>query len=87
MDHYCVGPVCLVQIHDVKMRAEGGLKPGQVLCSAAVEEKAIMIVMGTRGMGKIRRTILGSVSDFVVHHASCPVVVCRQARDDQVKDE
>ncbi len=34
--------------------------------------------MGTRGMGTIRRTLLGSVSDYVVHHAHCPVTVCRQ---------
>ena len=29
------------------------------------------------GMGTMRRTILGSVSDYVVHHAHCPVTVCR----------
>lgn len=75
------------QITDVKMRAEGGLKPGQVLCSVAVEEKAVMIVMGTRGMGKLRRTILGSVSDFVIHHAACPVVVCRQAKEEESEME
>lgn len=32
--------------------------------------------MGSRGLGTIRRTILGSVSDYVVHHANVPVVVC-----------
>ena len=78
---------CCIQITDVQMRAEGGLKPGQVLCSVATEEKAVMIVMGTRGMGKVRRTILGSVSDFVIHHACCPVVVCRHARDAPDKNE
>merc|ERR1719394_2365613 len=36
-----------------------------------------MVVVGTRGTGKVRRTILGSVSDYLVHHAHCPVVVCR----------
>ncbi len=36
-----------------------------------------MIVTGSRGMGKVRRTILGSVSDYLVHHSICPVVVCR----------
>jgi len=62
---------------NVKLRCDGGMKPGQVVVNVANEEKADMIVMGTRGMGKIRRTILGSVSDYVVHHASCPVVICR----------
>ena len=37
-----------------------------------------MIVMGTRGMGVVRRTLLGSISDYVVHHAHCPVLVCRE---------
>lgn len=52
-------------------------KPGEVICRIAEEENAAMIVTGTRGMGKVRRTILGSVSDFLVNHAVCPVVVCR----------
>jgi len=60
------------------IRTEGGNKPGEVLVRVADEEKATMIVMGTRGLGKVRRTIMGSVSDFVVHHAHCPVIVCRQ---------
>ena len=61
---------------------EGGMKPGHVLVQVAVDEKATMIVMGTRGMGTVRRTILGSVSDYVVHHAHCPVVVCRQRKEE-----
>jgi nucleotide-binding universal stress UspA family protein len=52
-------------------------KPGELVCSTAKKEDATFIVMGTRGLGKIRRTILGSVSDYVVHHAHCPVTVCR----------
>ena len=52
-------------------------KPGEQITRIAEEENADMIVTGTRGMGKVRRTILGSVSDYLVHHAHCPVVVCR----------
>lgn len=68
-------------VKEVKVRSEGGMKPGQVICSIAADEKASMIVIGTRGMGKVRRTLLGSVSDYVVHHSTCPVVVCRKAAD------
>jgi nucleotide-binding universal stress UspA family protein len=53
-------------------------KPGEAIIEAARSENATMIVMGTRGMGTIRRTIMGSVSDYVVHHADIPVIICRQ---------
>jgi len=61
-----------------RIRSECGNKPGEVICRVAEEEEVTMIVLGTRGLGKVRRTIMGSVSDYVVHHAHCPVVVCRQ---------
>lgn len=74
---YIVSGFVRIQVENVQSRCEGGLKPGQVIVSVAAEEKATMIVMGTRGMGVIRRTILGSVSDYVIHHSSCPVIICR----------
>lgn len=45
------------------------------------EVKATYVVTGTRGQGKIRRTILGSVSDYIVHHSPVPVVVARHSKD------
>jgi nucleotide-binding universal stress UspA family protein len=36
-----------------------------------------LIVMGSRGLGGIRRALMGSVSDAVVRHAHCPVLVVR----------
>lgn len=37
------------------------------------------IVIGTRGRGGIKRALLGSVSDYVVRNAPCPVVVTTAA--------
>lgn len=52
-------------------------KPGEAIVQVAEEEGVNYVVTGTRGLGKMRRTIMGSVSDYVVHHAHCPVIVCR----------
>lgn len=40
-----------------------------------------LIVIGSRGLGGIRRALLGSVSDSVVHHAHCPVLVVRPGEE------
>jgi len=36
-----------------------------------------LLVVGSRGLGGIRRALIGSVSDSVVRHAHCPVMVIR----------
>jgi nucleotide-binding universal stress UspA family protein len=50
---------------------------GKSIVAAAEAERADMIVVGTRGLARAGRWLLGSVSDHVVHHASCPVLVVR----------
>jgi nucleotide-binding universal stress UspA family protein len=49
--------------------------PGPALCRFASETSANAIVVGTRGRGGFKRAVLGSVSDYVVRNAPCPVVV------------
>jgi nucleotide-binding universal stress UspA family protein len=44
----------------------------------AEEIEAGLIVMGSTGQGDIRRALLGSVSEFVVKHAHCPILVVRE---------
>jgi nucleotide-binding universal stress UspA family protein len=36
-----------------------------------------LIVMGSRGLTRIKRVIMGSVSESIVRHAPCPVLVAR----------
>ena len=52
-------------------------QPGPALCELADELKADAIVIGSRGRGGIKRAFLGSVSDHVARHASCPVLISR----------
>ncbi|CAD5118776.1 DgyrCDS7454 [Dimorphilus gyrociliatus] len=49
--------------------------PGETVVKAAMRHNVSHIVMGTRGFGLIRRTILGSVSEYVIHHSQVPVTV------------
>ncbi|XP_066936418.1 universal stress protein Slr1101-like isoform X1 [Clytia hemisphaerica] len=48
---------------------------GHTICEIAKESNATTIIMGQRGLGVIRRTFLGSTSDYVLHHAHIPVAV------------
>jgi len=60
-----------------RIKAVFNNRAGEALVDIAKEKKPLMVVMGTRGLGTMRRTILGSVSDYVLHHAHCPVMIYR----------
>jgi len=51
--------------------------PGGSIAAAAEAEGADLVVVGTRGRSGAGRMLLGSVSDHVVRHAACPVLVVR----------
>jgi nucleotide-binding universal stress UspA family protein len=51
--------------------------PERVIVDEAEEWNADLIVVGSHGRGFWGRLTLGSVSDAVVHHASCSVLIAR----------
>jgi nucleotide-binding universal stress UspA family protein len=53
-------------------------KPEAEITALAEEIGAGLIVVGSRGLGGLRRAMMGSVSDSVVRHAHCPVMVVRK---------
>jgi nucleotide-binding universal stress UspA family protein len=61
----------------VTTRVELG-QPAEVICELAGQLKADLVVVGARGHNAAQRFFLGSVSDRVVHHAPCPVLVVRK---------
>jgi nucleotide-binding universal stress UspA family protein len=52
-------------------------EPGQSIVSAAEAESADLIVVGTRALDRADRFHMGSVSDYVVNHSRCPVLIAR----------
>jgi nucleotide-binding universal stress UspA family protein len=70
-----------------KMREEGGQVrqgharvglPAAEIVTLAEELGAGLVMVGSRGLGGIKRALMGSVSDSVVRHAHCPVLVVRE---------
>ncbi len=47
--------------------------PGHFICKIADERSVDLVVMGTRGLGTHRKSVLGHVSSYVLHHAHCSV--------------
>ncbi len=70
-----------------KIEASGGEVEGSHLTAGHPDAEIVtlaeqigagLIVMGARGVGGIRRALTGSVSDSVVRHAHCPVLMVRE---------
>ncbi|MDH5795634.1 MAG: universal stress protein [Candidatus Bathyarchaeota archaeon] len=60
----------------VEVRLRQGV-PAEELLRAAADEKADLIVLGSRGLSQVKAFLLGSVSDKVSHHAKCPILIVR----------
>ena len=76
----------LVDSGVAKARAAGlGAVTGVCLEGVIVDEiighleqsPADLLVIGSRGLSTAKRLLLGSVSDAIVHHATCPVMIVR----------
>jgi nucleotide-binding universal stress UspA family protein len=53
-------------------------RPDREIAHLGEELGVGLIVMGSRGLGGVRRVLMGSVSDSVVRHAHCPVMIVRE---------
>ena len=68
-------------ITEAHLRIDDSQRPGneaEHIAGLAEELGADLIVVGSRGLGGIRRALMGSVSENVVRHAHCPVLVFRR---------
>jgi len=69
--------VAEVQGATVATRVEVG-DAGRMIVWVAEQIGADVVVVGSHGRGALTRIVSGSVSEYVVHHAPCPVLVVRK---------
>ena len=53
--------------------------PGRTICELANNWEADLIIVGSRGLKGLKEMFLGSVSNYVTHHAPCSVLIMRTA--------
>ena len=56
---------------------------GEVICWMAQEHNCDLIVMGTHGHGGLMHLIFGSVAEYVLRHARCPVLTIRNRPENE----
>lgn len=56
--------------------------PGRSICELANTWSADLILVGSRGLKGIKEMFLGSVSNYVTHHAPCSVLIVRSHVED-----
>src|SRR4051812_40958400 len=59
-------------------------RPDEEIVALGEELDTGLVVMGSRGLGRVRRALIGSVSDSVVRHAHCPVMVVRREKGEEM---
>jgi nucleotide-binding universal stress UspA family protein len=57
--------------------------PGRMICQLANNCSADLILVGSRGLKGLKEMFLGSVSNYVTHHAPCSVLIVRNPVDAQ----
>lgn len=65
---------------DVGVKAEYSQligNPGRIICELANNWNADLILVGSRGLKGLKEMFLGSVSNYVTHHAPCSVLIVR----------
>lgn len=53
--------------------------PGRAICKEAETSQVDLIIVGSRGLKGFKEMFLGSISNYVTHHAPCSVFIVRTA--------
>ncbi|KAJ6809305.1 universal stress protein A-like protein [Iris pallida] len=74
--------ICLEKKVTAETLVMGG-DPKDMICQAGEQLGTDLVVVGSRGLSTIKRAFLGSTSDYVAHHAPCPVLIVKPPKHTQ----
>lgn len=60
--------------------------PKEVICHEVKRIQPDLLVVGCRGLGPFQRVFVGTVSEFCVKHAECPVITIKRRPDEIPQD-
>lgn len=75
--------------HELKVSCEAWIKKGdpkEVICHEVRRVQPDLLVVGSRGLGPFQRVFVGTVSEFCVKHAECPVVTIKRSAEETPQD-
>ena len=61
--------------------------PGKTICELADTWSADLILVGSRGLKGLKEMFLGTVSNYVTHHAPCSVLIVREAIEQKLHSD
>ncbi|KAF4381563.1 hypothetical protein F8388_021191 [Cannabis sativa] len=67
--------------HEIGIACEAWVKRGdakEVICHEVKRTQPDLLVVGSRGLGPFQRVFVGTVSEFCVKHAECPVITIKR---------
>ncbi|XP_028772279.1 universal stress protein A-like protein [Neltuma alba] len=75
--------------HQIGVACEAWIRhgdPKEVICHEVTRVRPDFLVVGSRGLGPFQRVFVGTVSEFCVKHAECPVITIKRRVDETPQD-
>ncbi|KAL4653439.1 universal stress protein A-like protein isoform X1 [Castanea sativa] len=79
----------VTRCHEIGVSCEAWIKrgdPKEVICHEVKRVQPDLLVVGSRGLGPFQRVFVGTVSEFCVKHAECPVITIKRSADEAPQD-
>ena len=75
--------------HEIGVGCQAWIKhgdPKEVICHEVKRVHPDFLVVGSRGLGPFQKVFVGTVSEFCVKHAECPVITIKRKADETPQD-